>query len=163
MVPRLTARAALQYLMFYICSLGLEFTEGFLQATIDAVREPSTPINMRLACAAHLSSFVGRAGFIPVETVKAMLEDLGELRHCLSLLAVEAFLRSKDSAFRSRPACPAVRWAHTYIDSQDKDAVFTSAAVQQHPVFFAVGQTICYIACYRHRAIIEIDGGLSWM
>ncbi|XP_034047300.1 RNA polymerase I-specific transcription initiation factor RRN3 [Thalassophryne amazonica] len=77
-----------QYSLFYLCSLRLALAEAFLDHLWKILQSPAQPAVLRQAAAGYFGSFLARAKFIPVPTVRA----------CLDLLIhwIHAYLDSQD-------------------------------------------------------------------
>lgn len=65
-----------QFVLFYLCSFRLAFTEAFLDHQWKILQSPSQPAVLRQAAAGYLGSFLARAKFVPVSTVRACLDLL---------------------------------------------------------------------------------------
>uniref|UniRef100_A0A7N8YPT0 RRN3 homolog, RNA polymerase I transcription factor n=1 Tax=Mastacembelus armatus TaxID=205130 RepID=A0A7N8YPT0_9TELE len=65
-----------QYTLFYLCSFRLALAEAFLDHLWKILQSPSQPAILRQAAAGYLGSFLARARFIPVVTVRACLDLL---------------------------------------------------------------------------------------
>uniref|UniRef100_A0A674NKR3 RRN3 homolog, RNA polymerase I transcription factor n=1 Tax=Takifugu rubripes TaxID=31033 RepID=A0A674NKR3_TAKRU len=70
------ASCHVQYILFYLCSFRLALTEAFLDHLWKILQNPSQPAILRQAAAGYLGSFLARAKFIPVLTVRACLDLL---------------------------------------------------------------------------------------
>lgn len=71
----------IQYFMFYICSFKLGFAESFLEHLWKKLQNPNNPAVIRQTAASYIGSFLARAKFIPVVTVKACLDLLVNWLH----------------------------------------------------------------------------------
>uniref|UniRef100_A0A3B3ZGG0 Uncharacterized protein n=1 Tax=Periophthalmus magnuspinnatus TaxID=409849 RepID=A0A3B3ZGG0_9GOBI len=78
-----------QYALFYLCSFRLALSEAFLEHLWRLVQNPSQAAVLRQAALGYMGSFLARAKFIPVATVRA----------CLDLLVswIHSYLDSQDS------------------------------------------------------------------
>ncbi|XP_057673875.1 RNA polymerase I-specific transcription initiation factor RRN3 [Corythoichthys intestinalis] len=65
-----------QYIVFYLCSFRLALVEAFLEHLWKILQSPSQPAVLRQAAAGYMGSFLARAKFIPVLTVRACLDLL---------------------------------------------------------------------------------------
>ncbi|KAL4659059.1 RNA polymerase I-specific transcription initiation factor RRN3-like [Arapaima gigas] len=65
-----------QYALFYLCSFRLGLAEAFLEHLWKLLQSPSQPAILRQAAASYIGSFLARAKFVPVVTVKACLDLL---------------------------------------------------------------------------------------
>ncbi|CAN8030202.1 unnamed protein product [Ixodes persulcatus] len=76
----------LQFLLFYLCSLRPALADAFLDYLWKKVQNPSTATVIRQASAFYIGSFLARAKFVPLSTV----------RDCLSLVCrwAHAYLSS---------------------------------------------------------------------
>ncbi|CAG00803.1 unnamed protein product, partial [Tetraodon nigroviridis] len=70
------ASCHVQYLLFYLCSFRLALAESFLDHLWKILQNPSQPAVLRQAAVGYLGSFLARAKFIPVLTVRACLDLL---------------------------------------------------------------------------------------
>ncbi|XP_049602131.1 RNA polymerase I-specific transcription initiation factor RRN3 isoform X2 [Syngnathus scovelli] len=70
------ASCHIQYLIFYLCSFRLALSEAFLDHLWKILQSPSQPAVLRQAAAGYMGSFLARANFIPVPTVRACLDLL---------------------------------------------------------------------------------------
>lgn len=75
------ASCHVQYTLFYLCSFRLVLAEAFLDHLWKILQNPSQPAVIRQAAAGYLGSFLARAKFIPVLTVRACLDLLLSLIH----------------------------------------------------------------------------------
>lgn len=75
------ASCHVQYTLFYLCSFRLALAEAFLDHLWKILQNPSQPAVIRQAAAGYLGSFLARAKFIPVVTVRACLDLLLSLIH----------------------------------------------------------------------------------
>lgn len=89
------ASCHVQYTLFYLCSFRVALAEAFLDHLWKILQSPSQPAVLRQAAAGYLGSFLARAKFIPVLTVRA----------CLDLLIswIHRYIDSQDSS--GRQAC----------------------------------------------------------
>uniref|UniRef100_A0A3P9MF05 RRN3 homolog, RNA polymerase I transcription factor n=1 Tax=Oryzias latipes TaxID=8090 RepID=A0A3P9MF05_ORYLA len=86
------ASSHVQFTLFYLCSFRLALTEAFLDHLWRVLQSPSQPVVLRQSAAAYLGSFLARAKFIPMLTVRA----------CLDLLVgwIHAYLDSQERSDR---------------------------------------------------------------
>uniref|UniRef100_A0A3Q0RH54 RRN3 homolog, RNA polymerase I transcription factor n=1 Tax=Amphilophus citrinellus TaxID=61819 RepID=A0A3Q0RH54_AMPCI len=70
------ASCHVQYTLFYLCSFRLALAEAFLDHLWKLLQNPSLPAVLRQAAAGYLGSFLARAKFIPVSTVRACVDLL---------------------------------------------------------------------------------------
>ncbi|KAM8723124.1 RNA polymerase I-specific transcription initiation factor RRN3 [Acanthopagrus schlegelii] len=89
------ASCHVQYTLFYLCSFRLALAEAFLDHLWKVLQSPSQPAVLRQAAAGYLGSFLARAKFIPVLTVRACLD--------LLLSWIHRYIDSQDSS--GRQAC----------------------------------------------------------
>ncbi|XP_078200800.1 RNA polymerase I-specific transcription initiation factor RRN3 [Callithrix jacchus] len=68
------ASCHVQFLMFYLCSFKLGFAEAFLEHLWKKLQDPSNPAIIRQAAGNYIGSFLARAKFIPLITVKSCLD-----------------------------------------------------------------------------------------
>ncbi|XP_063071035.1 RNA polymerase I-specific transcription initiation factor RRN3 [Engraulis encrasicolus] len=82
-----------QYCVFYLSSLRLGLAEAFLDHLWKLLQSPSQPPILRQAAAGYIGSFLARAKFLPVSTVRA----------CLDLLLpwLHLYIDSQDASSRS--------------------------------------------------------------
>uniref|UniRef100_A0A8C4GX16 RRN3 homolog, RNA polymerase I transcription factor n=1 Tax=Dicentrarchus labrax TaxID=13489 RepID=A0A8C4GX16_DICLA len=84
------ASCHVQYTLFYLCSFRLALAEAFLDHLWKILQSPSQPAVLRQAAAGYLGSFLARAKFIPVLTVRACLD--------LLLSWIHRYIDSQDSS-----------------------------------------------------------------
>ncbi|XP_033022990.1 RNA polymerase I-specific transcription initiation factor RRN3 [Lacerta agilis] len=70
-----------QYIMFYLSSFRLGIAEAFVEHLWKMLRNPNTPAVIRQAAANYTGSFLARAKFVPVITVKTCLDLLVNWLH----------------------------------------------------------------------------------
>uniref|UniRef100_A0A8B9RD79 RRN3 homolog, RNA polymerase I transcription factor n=1 Tax=Astyanax mexicanus TaxID=7994 RepID=A0A8B9RD79_ASTMX len=70
------ASCHVQYCMFYLCSFRLGLAEAFLDHLWKLLQSPSQPPVLRQAAAGYMGSFLARAKFLPIPTVRACLDLL---------------------------------------------------------------------------------------
>ncbi|KAJ6657590.1 hypothetical protein lerEdw1_002305, partial [Lerista edwardsae] len=70
-----------QFVMFYLCSFKLGVAEAFVEHLWKMLQNPNTPAVIRQAAGNYIGSFLARAKFIPVVTVKACLDLLVNWLH----------------------------------------------------------------------------------
>ncbi|XP_054066527.1 RNA polymerase I-specific transcription initiation factor RRN3 isoform X2 [Rissa tridactyla] len=75
------ASCHVQYFMFYICSFKLGLAEAFLDHLWKKLHDPNNPSVIRQTAGSYIGSFLARAKFIPVVTVKACLDLLVNWLH----------------------------------------------------------------------------------
>uniref|UniRef100_A0A671MFH0 RNA polymerase I-specific transcription initiation factor RRN3-like n=1 Tax=Sinocyclocheilus anshuiensis TaxID=1608454 RepID=A0A671MFH0_9TELE len=87
------ASCHVQYYMFYLCSFRLGLAEAFLDHLWKMLHAPNQPPVLRQAAAGYMGSFMARAKFLPVSTVKA----------CLDLLVpwLHLYINSQDSGSKA--------------------------------------------------------------
>lgn len=78
-----------QYTLYYLCSFRLALSEAFLEHLWKLVQNPTQAAVIRQTALGYLGSFLARAKFIPIVTVRA----------CLDLLVswIHSYLDSQDS------------------------------------------------------------------
>ncbi|KAJ7989594.1 hypothetical protein DPEC_G00306150 [Dallia pectoralis] len=84
-----------QYIIFYLCSFRLALAEAFLEHLWKLLQNPSHSAIMRQSAAGYMGSFLARANFMPVATVRA----------CLDLLVPWLHLYMDNQDSRSRAYC----------------------------------------------------------
>ncbi|KAI4822232.1 hypothetical protein KUCAC02_007791 [Chaenocephalus aceratus] len=89
------ASCHVQYTLFYLCSFRVALAEAFLEHVWKVLQSPSQPAVLRQAAAGYLGSFLARAKFVPVLTVRACLD--------LLLSWIHRYIDSQDSS--GRAAC----------------------------------------------------------
>ncbi|XP_029293207.1 RNA polymerase I-specific transcription initiation factor RRN3 [Cottoperca gobio] len=89
------ASCHVQYTLFYLCSFRVALAEAFLDHLWKILQSPSQPAVLRQAAAGYLGSFLSRAKFIPVLTVRACLD--------LLLAWIHRYIDSQDGS--GRQAC----------------------------------------------------------
>ncbi|XP_036408608.1 RNA polymerase I-specific transcription initiation factor RRN3 [Megalops cyprinoides] len=70
------ASCHVQYALFYLCSFRLGLAEAFLEHLWKILQSPAQPAVLRQAVAGYIGSFLARAKFLPIATVKACLDLL---------------------------------------------------------------------------------------
>ncbi|XP_066496826.1 RNA polymerase I-specific transcription initiation factor RRN3 [Tiliqua scincoides] len=70
-----------QFIMFYLSSFKLGIAEAFVEHLWKMLQNPNTPAVIRQAAGNYIGSFLARAKFIPVVTVKACLDLLVNWLH----------------------------------------------------------------------------------
>lgn len=70
------ASGHVQYLLFYLCSFRVALAEAFLDHVWKILQNPSEPAVLRQSAAGYLGSFLARARFVPILTVRACLDLL---------------------------------------------------------------------------------------
>ncbi|XP_061455733.1 RNA polymerase I-specific transcription initiation factor RRN3 isoform X2 [Rhineura floridana] len=63
-----------QYIMFYLSSFKLGIAEAFVEHLWKKLRHPNTPAVIRQAAGNYVGSFLARAKFVPILTVKTCLD-----------------------------------------------------------------------------------------
>ncbi|XP_037648195.1 RNA polymerase I-specific transcription initiation factor RRN3 [Sebastes umbrosus] len=89
------ASCHVQYTLFYLCSFRVALAEALLDHLWKILQSPAQPAVLRQAAAGYLGSFLARAKFIPVLTVRACLD--------LLLSWIHRYIDSQDSS--GRQAC----------------------------------------------------------
>lgn len=145
-----------QYLMFCICGIDSAFMDSFLGAISAAVlckdeSAAKTPMDMRLVCSAYMSSFMGRASFVPAQRVREELDGLVRWAHAYIAENKEA------AAAAGAPAAVASR------DSGAGSGVTVQPPVQAHRLFYSVLQTIFYVVAFRHKQLLQAEDSRTWM
>ncbi|XP_027467414.1 RNA polymerase I-specific transcription initiation factor RRN3 isoform X2 [Zalophus californianus] len=75
------ASCHVQFFMFYLCSFKLGFAEAFLEHLWKKLQDPNNPAIIRQAAGNYIGSFLARAKFIPLITVKSCLDLLVNWLH----------------------------------------------------------------------------------
>ncbi|XP_065267686.1 RNA polymerase I-specific transcription initiation factor RRN3 [Emys orbicularis] len=75
------ASCHVQYFMFHICSFKLGFAEAFLDHLWKKLQNPNNPVVIRQTAGSYIGSFLARANFIPIVTVKACMDLLVNWLH----------------------------------------------------------------------------------
>ncbi|KAI5212310.1 RNA polymerase I-specific transcription initiation factor RRN3 isoform X1 [Manis pentadactyla] len=75
------ASCHIQFFMFYLCSFKLGFAEAFLEHLWKKLQDPNNPAIIRQAAGNYIGSFLARAKFIPLITVKSCLDLLVNWLH----------------------------------------------------------------------------------
>ncbi|XP_049494247.1 RNA polymerase I-specific transcription initiation factor RRN3 isoform X1 [Panthera uncia] len=75
------ASCHVQFFMFYLCSFRLGFAEAFLEHLWKKLQDPNNPAIIRQAAGNYIGSFLARAKFIPLITVKSCLDLLVNWLH----------------------------------------------------------------------------------
>ncbi|XP_008589951.1 PREDICTED: RNA polymerase I-specific transcription initiation factor RRN3 isoform X2 [Galeopterus variegatus] len=75
------ASCHVQFFMFYLCSFKLGFAEAFLEHLWKKLQDPNNPAIIRQTAGNYIGSFLARAKFIPLITVKSCLDLLVNWLH----------------------------------------------------------------------------------
>ncbi|XP_007954667.1 RNA polymerase I-specific transcription initiation factor RRN3 [Orycteropus afer afer] len=75
------ASCHVQFIIFYLCSFRLGFAEAFLEHLWKKLQDPNNPAIIRQAAGNYIGSFLARAKFIPLITVKSCLDLLVNWLH----------------------------------------------------------------------------------
>ncbi|XP_004604384.1 RNA polymerase I-specific transcription initiation factor RRN3 [Sorex araneus] len=75
------ASCHVQFFIFYLCSFKLGFAEAFLEHLWKKLQDPNNPAIIRQAAGNYIGSFLARAKFIPLITVKSCLDLLVNWLH----------------------------------------------------------------------------------
>uniref|UniRef100_A0A673VJ54 RRN3 homolog, RNA polymerase I transcription factor n=1 Tax=Suricata suricatta TaxID=37032 RepID=A0A673VJ54_SURSU len=75
------ASCHVQFFLFYLCSFKLGFAEAFLDHLWKKLQDPNNPAIIRQAAGNYIGSFLARAKFIPLITVKSCLDLLVNWLH----------------------------------------------------------------------------------
>ncbi|XP_036682307.1 RNA polymerase I-specific transcription initiation factor RRN3 isoform X2 [Balaenoptera musculus] len=87
------ASCHVQFFMFYLCSFKLGFAEAFLEHLWKKLQDPNNPAIIRQAAANYIGSFLARAKFVPLITVKSCLDLLVKWLH--------VYLNNQDSGTKA--------------------------------------------------------------
>ncbi|XP_039630528.1 RNA polymerase I-specific transcription initiation factor RRN3 [Polypterus senegalus] len=87
------ASSHVQFVIFYLCSSKLGLAEAFLEHLWKKVQSPNNPPVIRQSAAGYIGSFLARAKFIPIVTVKACLD--------LLVLWVHQYIDSQDTGSKA--------------------------------------------------------------
>lgn len=68
------ASCHVQFSLFYLCSFRVALAEAFLDHLWKILQDPSRPAVLRQSAAGYLGSFLARARFVPLLTVRACLD-----------------------------------------------------------------------------------------
>ncbi|XP_029945864.1 RNA polymerase I-specific transcription initiation factor RRN3 [Salarias fasciatus] len=90
------ASCHVQYTLFYLCSFRVALAEAFLDHLWRILQDPSRPAVLRQSAAGYMGSFLARARFVPVLTVRACLD--------LLLSWIHRYLDGQDAGGR-QPCC----------------------------------------------------------
>ncbi|KAM8844069.1 RNA polymerase I-specific transcription initiation factor RRN3 isoform 1-T3 [Spinachia spinachia] len=71
-----------QYALFYLCSFRIALAEAFLDHLWKILQSPSQPAVLRQAAAGYMGSFLARAKFVSMLTVRSSLNLLIAWIHC---------------------------------------------------------------------------------
>ena len=146
--------------MFHMCGLDPAFMDSFLGAVSAAVLceeegSAKTPMDMRLVCCAYMSSFLGRASFVPVSRLRAELTDLVKWAH-----KYIAENKSQDDAAAAGtgadPAPASARHPHHQQQQLERPAA-------RHRLFYSVLQCIFYVVAFRHKELLKEEDCVTWM
>ncbi|XP_069859542.1 RNA polymerase I-specific transcription initiation factor RRN3 isoform X1 [Dipodomys merriami] len=87
------ASCHVQFFMFYLCSFKLGFAEAFLEHLWKKLQDPNNPAIIRQAAGNYIGSFLARARFVPLITVKSCLDLLVNWLH--------SYLNNQDSGTKA--------------------------------------------------------------
>ncbi|XP_069876415.1 RNA polymerase I-specific transcription initiation factor RRN3-like isoform X3 [Dipodomys merriami] len=87
------ASCHVQFFMFYLCSFKLGFAEAFLEHLWKKLQDPNNPAVIRQAAGNYIGSFLARARFVPLITVKSCLDLLVNWLH--------SYLNNQDSGTKA--------------------------------------------------------------
>ncbi|XP_042554316.1 RNA polymerase I-specific transcription initiation factor RRN3 [Dipodomys spectabilis] len=87
------ASCHVQFFMFYLCSFKLGFAEAFLEHLWKKLQDPNNPAIIRQAAGNYIGSFLARARFVPLITVKSCLDLLVNWLH--------TYLNNQDSGTKA--------------------------------------------------------------
>jgi hypothetical protein len=160
--------------MFHMCGLDPAFMDSFLGAVSAAVLceeegSAKTPMDMRLVCCAYMSSFLGRASFVPVSRLRAEVTDLVQWAH--KYLAENksqdddaAAGNSADPAAASarHAGTPAVATAELPMNPHHQQQQLERPAAR-HRLFYSVLQCIFYVIAFRHKELFKAEDCVTWM
>ena len=157
--------------MFYMCGLDPAFMDSFLGAVSAAVLcaeddAAKTPMDMRLVCCAYMSSFMGRASFVPVQRMRQELDSLVKWAH-----KYVAENKSHDSVEAAGGgAAPATAASRHTGGELSATAVHSMEEQQQqqppaarHRLFYSVLQCIFYVTSFRHKELFDSPDCRTWM
>ncbi|KAG9330633.1 hypothetical protein JZ751_023549 [Albula glossodonta] len=115
------ASCHVQYSLFYLCSFRLGLAEAFLEHLWKILQSPTQPAILRQAAAAYIGSFLARARFLPIATVKA----------CLDLLVpwLQQYIEGQDTG--SRAFCDVALHGPFYTTCQ---TVFYTLIFRHHAI-----------------------------
>jgi RNA polymerase I-specific transcription initiation factor RRN3 len=93
MLPTHKLRSA-QFIIFYYCSLETYFAQDFMGLLVTHLVEPSNSSVLRMASSSYLGSFIARAKFI----------DIASVRQCLSILnhQCQTYVDQNESGIKGR-------------------------------------------------------------
>lgn len=86
------ASGHVQFSLFYLCSFRVALAEAFLDHLWKILQDPSRPAVLRQSAAGYLGSFLARARFVPLLTVRACLD--------LMLSWIHRYIDSQDGSGR---------------------------------------------------------------
>ena len=170
-----------QYLMFHMCGLDPAFMDSFLGAVSAAVLceeegSAKTPMDMRLVCCAYMSSFLGRASFVPVSRLRAELTELVQWAH--KYLAenksqddLAAAAAAAAAGTGAEPAAASARHAgSTQVVAMAEQPMHPHQQQHQlerpaarHRLFYSVLQCIFYVIGFRHKELFKQEDCVTWM
>ncbi|XP_021506488.1 RNA polymerase I-specific transcription initiation factor RRN3 isoform X1 [Meriones unguiculatus] len=75
------ASCHVQFFMFFLCSFKLGFAEAFLEHLWKKLQDPNNPAIIRQAASNYIGSFLARAKYVPLITVKSCLDLLVNWLH----------------------------------------------------------------------------------
>ncbi|KAJ3023614.1 hypothetical protein HKX48_002163 [Thoreauomyces humboldtii] len=122
-----------QFLWFYMCSLDNTFPELFMGMLVGKLFDVSAPSVIRVSASSYLGSFIARARYL----------TLASVRTCLKLLHgwAYAYVETNDGS--------AMRGLSSGVQQPD---------VERFAVFYSAVQAILYVFCFRWRQLMGGDG-----
>lgn len=112
---------ATQFIMFYVCSIKESFADQFLGLLVTRMISTSQAGITSVAASQYLGSFIARANYLPLSSV----------RSCLRILN---------------------NFAKGYVVKHE--AATRRMDIDTHAVFFSAVQSILYIFCFHHKALM---------
>ncbi|KAJ3090535.1 hypothetical protein HK102_003425 [Quaeritorhiza haematococci] len=156
-----------QFLWFYACSLDPSFPDMFMGLLVTKTFDATLPVVTRVTAAAYLASYIARAKYLDLDTV----------RTCLKLLSgwTYAFVEQNEGDVSSEASSPSsspplergygvkmmmggTLGGETSMDRSGSGLVHPASTriseFRKHIVFYSVVQAIIYIFCFRWRELL---------
>lgn len=137
-----------QFLVFYLCSFHPQFPDLFLGLLASKAFDTSSPPVIRSQAALYMASFVARANYLDINSVKT----------CLQLL-VGWSVSYLDQVIRTsqQQAGHAYRHNHHHLHHHHQSHLHSALKpdLKKYGVFYAVVQAVLYVFLHRWRELMD--------
>eukprot|EP00940_MAST-03C_sp_MAST-3C-sp2_P002527 g2527.t1 len=149
-----------QYLVFFAAQFDRSLPSTFIGLLLDAIPNDALSDALRMTCVCYCASFVSRATYIDIQTVRAALSFLTHwLRDYISHQNVytdkNRSLDEKDDAKRSNLGSGGL-YVTNMLESQRR-------ANARHAVFRCAVQALLYALCFVAKPIAASSGGSTFL